>query len=165
MISLSGSQALRLSGPCFSVAIVVGLILGVGGCDSPIGLTANVTTPTASQLSQPRSSAYHFDAGVLFANEASYLCFPIEKFGIDSTQEILTIKSSCECVRPSVVRYQRQQSEEGVALRFDFVEDSQAQDKESPVSLAVTIKLQLVSGIEQSVTIQFLHTIIRGTAL
>jgi len=163
-LKLSSSQALKLSSSQagFFRSAVVGLIVASGGCDSLAALSVDATVPIASQSGR---TAKNFDAGVLFANEASYLCIPLERLGIGSAQEILSIKSSCECVRPSAVRYVRQISQDGVALRLDFVKDSQAQDNMDPVSLAVTIKLQLASGIEQSVTIQFLHTTVRGRAL
>ena len=155
----------KLTAPIFPVAIVVGLILNAGGCGSPLVLFADTTIPTASQVSHARSSSNRYDAGVLFANEASYLCIPLEKLGINPAQEILSVKSSCECVRPSVVRFLQRRSQEGVALRLDFVEDTQGHaDETSPSSLAVEIKLQFASGTEQSVSIQFLHTTQMGTA-
>ena len=144
---------------------MLSLILAAGGCGSPLGLFADATIPAASQFSHVGCSSNRYDAGVLFANEESYLCLPLEKLGIDPAQEIVSVTSSCECVRPSVVRYLQRRSQEGVALRLDFVEDTQRQEHEtSPCSLAVEIKLQFASGTEQSVTIQFLHTTQMGTA-
>ena len=163
MNKLTSSQAHK---PIFSVVIVVGLILAASGCGSPLhGLFADATVPAVSQLSHVGSSSNRYDAGVLFANEASYVCLPLEKLGIDPSQVIVSIKSSCECVRPSVVRFLQRRSQEGVALRLDFVEDTQGQkDETSPSSLAVEIKFQFASGSEHSVTIQFLHTTQTGTA-
>ena len=144
---------------------MVGLILAAEGCSSPVGFSADATIPAASPLSYVGSSSNRYDAGVLFANEESYLCLPLEKLGIDPAQEIVSVKSSCECVRPSVVRYLQRRSQEGVALRLDFVEDTQGHaDETSPSSLAVEIKFQFASGTEHSVTIQFLHTTQMGTA-
>lgn len=155
----------KLTAPIFSVAIVVGLILAAGGCGSPLGLFADATIPATSQSSHIRSSSNRYDAGVLFANEASYLCLPLQKLGIDPAHEILSVKSSCECVRPSMVRFLQRRSQKGFALRLDFVEDTKGQKEEtSPSSLAVEIKLQFASGTEQSVTIQFLHTTQMGKA-
>ncbi len=163
MNKLTSSQAHKRR--CFSVAIVVGLILAAGGCGSPLGLFADATIPAASPLSHVGNPSNRYDAGVLFANEESYLCLPLEKLGIDPAQEILSVKSSCECVRPSVVRFLQRGSQEGVALRLDFVEDTRGHAGETnPSSLAVEIKFQFASGTEQSVTIQFLHTTQTGTA-
>lgn len=64
-----------------------------------------------------------FDAGILFANESSYVCIPLEKLGIDIAKEIFSVKSSCQCVRPSVVRYRQRESVGGIALQLDFVEE------------------------------------------
>ncbi len=149
--------------PIFSVAIVVGLILAASGCGSPLhGIFADATLPAASQLSHVGSSSNRYDAGVLFANEASYVCLPLEKFGIDPAQEIVSVKSSCECVRPSVVRYLQLQSQEGFALRLDFIGDSKGQDEMSPISLAVEIQFEFADGAKQSASIQFLHTTQKG---
>ena len=84
---------------------------------------------------------------------------PLEKLGIDIAKEIGSVKSSCQCVRPSVVRYRQRESVGGIALRLDFVEESKVQDETSPSLLALEITFQFASGTEQSVTIQFLHTV------
>ena len=135
------------------------------GCSGPVGLSADANHIPVSSLSDSRKASTVFDAGVLFANEASYLCIPLEKLRINPAQEILSVKSSCECVRPSVVRFLQRRSQEGVALRLDFVEDTKGQEDEtSPSSLAGEIKFEFASGTEQSVTIQFLHTRKMGKA-
>ncbi len=127
-------------------------------------MSADNSHSTATQFSDSQKSSFAFDAGIVFANEASYVCIPLEKFRINPAQEIVLIKSSCECVRPSVVRYLLQQKEEGVALRLDFVDDTKGQVEINPISLAVEIKFQFASGTEQSTTIQFLHTMKKGKA-
>ena len=144
---------------------MVGLILAAGGCGSPLGLFADATHDSAGSLTDSRKLSTAFDAGVVFVNEASYLCIPLQKLGIDPSQEILSVKSSCDCVRPSVVRFLQRRSQKGFALRLDFVEETKGQkDETSPSSLAVEIKFQFASGTEQSVTIQFLHTRKMGKA-
>ncbi len=151
-------QAHKLSATCCTVAIVVGLIFTAQGCNSPVGISADATYSTKSQFSGSRKSASVFDAGILFANEANYVCIPFEELSIDPAQEITSIKSSCECVRPSVVRYVQRQLQEGVALRLDFVDGSNGQDETSPKSLAVEIQFEFASGAKQLVTIQLLLT-------
>ena len=145
-------------GRCFSVAVVVGLIFAANGCSGPVGLSADANHIPVSSLSDSRKASTVFDAGVLFANEASYLCIPLEKLGIDPSQEIVSLKSSCECVRPSVIRYFKRQSQEGVALRLDFGDDSNGKDETSPTPLSVEIQFEFAVGAKQSVTIQLLHT-------
>ncbi len=106
------AQEVTWRGPRFSIAIVVCSVFTACGCSSAI------------QISDSGKSSIVFDAGILFENEASYVCIPLEKLSIDSAQEIVSIESSCECVRPSVVRYHDRPSQEGVALRLDFIKDS-----------------------------------------
>ncbi len=134
------------------------MVFTAQGCSSPVGISADATHSTKSQFPGSRTSTSVFDAGILFANETNYVCIPFGGLSIDPTQEITSIKSSCECVRPSVVRYVQRQSQEGVALRLDFVDDSKGPDETSPQSLAVEIQFEFASGAKQFVTIQFLLT-------
>ncbi len=145
---------------------MVTLILFAVGCSSPVGLSEDISQSSWNPRIGSRPSSTFFDAGILFANETSYLCIPFEKLGIESGKEIVSIKSSCECVRPSVVHYLLRKSEEGIALRLDFVEveDWKSQVEVNPNSLGVKIEFQFASGTEQSVTIQFLQTLQKGIA-
>ena len=139
-------------------AVLLSLISIASGCGSPVGLSADAAPASPDSRIESLKAPISFDAGVVFADEASYICIPLEKLGIDVGKEIASIKSSCECVRPSVVRYLRRKSEEGVAIRLDFVEESNAQDEINPVLLGVAITVTFVSGDEQLVSILFLHT-------
>ena len=121
-------------------------------------MSADVIHSSVGQISESRKTSPVFDAGVLFANEASYVCIPLEKLSIDPAQEIVALKSSCECVRPSVIRYFKRQSQEGVALRLDFGDDSNGQGETTPTPLSVEIQFEFAVGAKQSVTIQLLHT-------
>ena len=152
-------HAHKLTWAMLFCCIVVGLIFAAEGCSSPVGFSADATHDSAGSLTDSRKLSTAFDAGDLFANEASYLCIPLQKLGIDPSQEIVSIKSSCECVRPSVIRFLQRRSQERVTFRLDFVEDTQGHaDETSPSSLGVEIKLQFASRTEHSVTVQFLHT-------
>ena len=46
------------------------------------------------------------DLGVVFADEASYVCFPLSRFGIESAQQIVDVQSSCNCAVPSIVIFE-----------------------------------------------------------
>jgi len=128
------------------------------GCGNPLEWSLDSPHADANPKEESRKSSSVLDVGVLFANESSYLCFPLEKLGIEVGKEIVSITSSCECVRPSVVRYLQRTGADGVAIRLDFIEDSKTRDKVDPISLAVVITVKFASRAEQSVTMQFLHT-------
>ncbi len=136
------------------IGILFPLVTFSLGCGSPVGLSADLSS---SSTTVARKSPIIYDAGVVFANEASYVCIPLEKLGIDVGEDIVSIKSSCECVRPSVVRYLKRKSVDGVAMRFDFAEESKAQVEPNPIALGVELTVQFANGGEQSVMIQFLH--------
>lgn len=97
------------------------------------------------------------DAGIIFGDEPSYLCFSIDRFGLRSAAQIRDVVSSCECVRPSIVEYRNAASERASAIRFDFLSEDGVADT-SVSSLAVNISLALTSGETRQFTLQFLHT-------
>ncbi len=156
----SHAQALKQQ---FSLLAFVVAIMSVGlGCGSPVKWFLDSPHASANPKAESRKSSSVLDVGVLFANEGSYVCFPLEKLGIEAGREIVSITSSCECVRPSVVHYLQQSGVDGVAMRLDFIEDSKSRDKVDPIPLAVVITVQCASRAVQSVTIQFLHTTYGG---
>lgn len=161
----TNSRVYKLNWRLLFCCILVGLIFTGEGCSSPVDFSADATKNSEGSLTESRKLSTVFDAGVLFVHESSYVCLPLQKLGIDRSQAIVSIKSTCECVRPSIVRFLERRSQEGVALRLDFVEDIRGHAHEiDPRSLAVEIKLQFASGTDQTVTIQFLHTMQVGVA-
>ena len=86
----------------FSLAIAI--LIGIGslmlssGCGVSNGITSVAKTEVAP-------APMEIDAGVIFSDRASYLCLPLSRFGMSSSDDIETIVSSCEYVKPSLVRY------------------------------------------------------------
>ena len=97
------------------------------------------------------------DAGVIFGDRSSYLCIPLSRFGIASSANIEAIASSCECVKPSLVRYSESSTTVADGLLFEFAADEHTPDEATqPMHLAVGIDLRLVTGDTQTVTVNFL---------
>ncbi len=134
----------------------------VGVSVSAAGDTAKVTAPRVSAKSTSVTTVdahYIIDAGVLLADQPSYLCVPLGRLGISSTDEVIAVNSSCECTEPSIVVYRETQSQLARALRVDILPEPKASDSESvPASLAVEVTLELAGGRSTTATIQFLHT-------
>jgi len=98
------------------------------------------------------------DAGVIFADQASYLCFPLDQFGIASAGLVDHIESSCQCVRPRLVRYVGPSGQTIDGLRIDFVHDVASDSFANPSELAVELRLSLTDADVRVVTVQFLQT-------
>lgn len=127
---LTAHKRLELKFHCELLVIVLPIALFSLGCGGRVGLSADNSSNPKSDI---RNTPGIFDAGVVFADEASYVCISLDKLGLDDDEEIVSIESSCICVRPSVVCYLKRKSEVRHALRLDFVKESKTQDGIEPV--------------------------------
>ena len=83
---------------------------------------------------------------------------PLSRIGLSSSAEIETLDSSCECVKPTLVRYSVTSTTVADGLLLEFVaEDHSSDSTPQPVHLAVDVKLMLVGGKSRAVTVHFLH--------
>ncbi len=99
------------------------------------------------------------DGGIVFADEASYMCVPLSRMGIGELDEVLSVKSSCECADPTIVRFEEASRNVARALHLKFAPElAMLNAGVAPSNLGVVIKLELSSGRTASATIQFLHT-------
>lgn len=94
-------------------------------------------------------------AGVIFAEGASYFCLPLDSLGIDSSKEIKSMKSSCECAQPRLVLFKRR-GEVIHGLKIDFLPS--ADEQADPVELRVDIELAFVDGTKENISVDLLHT-------
>jgi len=103
--------------------------------------------------------ALEIDAGVVFCDRATSFCLPLSRIGLKSSSEVESLDSSCECVKPTLVRYSDTSATVAAGLMFEFLADETAPDStQQPVHLAVEVKLTLVGGKSRTVTVNFLHT-------
>ncbi len=128
------------------------------GC-SP--LTADSTPESPARIQAlGRVQAESIDAGVVFADENSYLCFPLARFGIAPADEVLSISSSCDCVVGSIATYldTSDSAVDGLRIRF-LPEPNSGNSNEdfTPVSLMVTLTLQLQGGPQKVVLVEYLR--------
>lgn len=143
---------------CF---VVVGLLAAsLMGCGAITDASGNSVAEFATSDFSNSPDQSMIDAGIVFADEASYLCVPLSRLGISDSDEVLSVQTSCECTRPSVVQFDESPSKTARALRIDFrPEPSTSDSKHAPSNLAVKVTLRFTGGRTTVVTIQFLHTI------
>lgn len=146
-ISASRINTPPLSRVCLSI---YGLM-----CVLQTGCEADSRIPATEKMGI--SSHIVFDSGVVFSNEASYQCFPLQQLGITENDQVTKVTSSCECVQPSIIEYIKAAGQTASALRIDFVEDP-IQDDADAVNLSVELKFVLADGGDRRATINFLQT-------
>jgi len=139
-------------------AIAAFLAICLVGC-SPVGGSSLESARDVADPGGKKVPSSQIDGGVIFADEASYLCFPLDRFGVASAELFDHLESSCQCVRPSLVRYVGPSGQTIDGLRFDFVHDAAVRESvTNPSSLAVEVRLSLTDSDVRVITVQFLQT-------
>ena len=142
--------------------LVAALCIGLGGCD-PItpGSTSSVDPAAVARHEENQGvGSRRIDAGIIFADRASYRCLPLAQLSIRSAGQIHSLETSCECVEARTVAYRGSDGRIADALRLDFVpEDSGGKSVPGgsrdfrPSLLGVVVTIRLVSGETRDVTI------------
>ena len=103
------------------------------------------------------SAVLQIDAGVIFGDQSNYLCVPFSRFGLSNDAKIEKIHSSCECLKPSVVRYSTSSASTTTAVMIRFVHDSGPEvGMRVPTELGVAVSLTTVDGDTRNGIINFL---------
>lgn len=150
------SHALQSIDARWVFALIILVMSSCSGC----GLTE--TTASDSQI-RPAGGDCEVDAGVVFAGCPSYFCVPLSRLGLTSSDEVESINSSCECIKPSLVRYAATSTSVVDGLRLEFVaEDLSENPTPESMHLAVVVTLKLIAGKSKNVTVNFLCAPILG---
>lgn len=129
------------------------------GCGSFTNASSNSVSDFATSDFLNAPSQCVIDAGILFADEASYVCVPLSRLGIADSDELLSVQSSCECVRPSLVYFDKFLGNTARAMRIDFRPGgTNADSKHTPSNLAIEVTIKLANGKDKSASIRFLQT-------
>ena len=106
----------------------------------------------------PRPSSFAIDAGVVFADRPAYQCVRLSRFGIMESESVISVKSSCDCVKPAIVEFYEANAEVSRALRIDFVPEP-VSSSFGPVSanLLVELTFELDGASTKAASIKFLH--------
>ena len=94
------------------------------------------------------------DVGIVDATLSSYICIPLARTGVDFASGIATLTSSCECVKPSLVKYINENKKWEDALRLHFVPDETVH---SSSRLSVVVKMTSIDSRVNAVRVNFIH--------
>jgi len=151
-LAAGDSGTTKRSSLAITILIGIGSLMLSSGCGVSNGITSVAKTEVAP-------APMEIDAGVIFSDRASYLCLPLSRFGRSSSDDIETIVSSCECVKPSLVRYSDSSTTTVDGVLFEFIPDEAFPDTAAePMRLGVVTTFTLVGGDIETVTVNFLHT-------
>ena len=147
-----GCEGTRCSTFIAAILLAIATSLVSSGCG-----TSNATPSVGKTDVVPVE--FEIDAGVIFSDRASYLCLPLTRFGISSSDDIVSIDASCECVKPSLVRYPDSSTTTADGVLFEFISEEVPRDSmPQPVSLGVVVTFTMFKGEAEIVIVDFLLT-------
>ena len=142
---------------CFAIAGL--LATSLVGCESH----TNASGDSVKEFEAGEFNTTHqcvIDAGVVFADEASYLCVPLSRLGIADSNEVLSVFTSCECTRASIVHIDVSSTKTVQLLRIDFLpEPATAGSQRATSNLSVEVTLRPREGRTTAAKIQFMYAI------
>jgi hypothetical protein len=150
--------------------------LATAGCGEG-SLAASSTpkeTPTsAGEVAIPAETSRTIDAGIVLADRAGYFCLPLEQVSLPPDAEIVSLQSSCDCVRPHIVQYLADSQRVGQAILLEYIPEvsSAGVDREDgaseiqPANLGVVVEVGLAGGEKQCFTANLLHTVLQDDVL
>ena len=105
------------------------------------------------------SAIVEIDAGVILSDRASYLCLPLSRFGLTDDEEIESIISSCECVKPSLVNYADSATTTIDGVLFDFIpEETPLDEPPHLMQVGVVITFVTLGGEMLTARLNLSHT-------
>ena len=139
-------------------SIIVVILLAIASPLFLSGCGVSKATPPVGKT-EVASANLEIDAGVVFSDRSSYLCVPLSRFGLSSSENIETIVSSCNCVKPSLIRYSDTSTTTADGVLLELTSDEESGDSTpQPIHLGVVVTLTMDSGEARTVTVSFLHS-------
>ena len=150
--------AAGVSGTQRNCSLAVAIFLGIASVSFSSGCELSNAIPPVGKTAVDTAHV-EIDAGVIFSDRPNYLCIPLSRFGLSSSEDIESIVSSCECVKPSLVRYSDSSTTTADGVLFKFIPDEASPDTAAePMRLGVVTTFTMVGGETRTVTVNFLHT-------
>ena len=158
---ITRSQDHKITSARVFIFVVMGLLaVSLLGCGVITDASGKSVSEFATSDFSNTPSQCVIDAGIVFADEAKYLCVPLTQLGIADSDEVLSVNTSCECTHVSIVQFGKSSTTTARALRIDFRSETATSDSKQALSnLAVKVTLQLSNGHTAVATIQFLHAV------
>ena len=108
-------------------------MLAIIGCDS----SANADSRISHGL-ETKPSFATFDAGVVLTDRAGYLCVPLERFGLERPDEVLSVTSTCDCICPKFVEYASTENSNAWAVLLEF-------KRQEPSRFTLVLRVELAN--------------------
>ena len=138
-------------------SLPIAIFLGIASLLFSSGCGVSNATSSVGKT-EVDAAALEIDAGVIFSDRSSYLCIPLSRFALSSSENIESTVSSYECVKPSLVRYSDSSTTTADGVLFEFIPDEASPDTAAePMRLGVVTTLTLVGGATRTLTLSFLH--------
>ncbi len=136
------------------MALLLALLACVGCTpQEPVALEAQAGY-SAPRAANPTGSIV--DIGVVFAQRGGQFVFPYSEFGLNDSDEVLSIDSSCECVHARPVQYASGKGRQSPAIEITVESDSVPAS--APQRLRVVLQFSLASGEAREGKVDFLNT-------
>ena len=105
------------------------------------------------------SKPIEIDVGVVFNDRTSYICIPVSWLDQEDRADIVDVTSSCDCIRPTLVRYKANGGETATGVQCEFIPDDRADAAiGQSIALAIAITCHYSDGTNQAITISFLSS-------
>lgn len=99
-----------------------------------------------------------FDAGVVYADQASYQCVSFDRLGLENEKDLHVINTSCECIDASIVEVPVNQHQRVDAILLNFTPTPDGYSAEKTMErLAVSITLGNDTNQEIELLVNLLH--------
>jgi hypothetical protein len=139
-------------------AIWLQSLIFLSGCAESTVISSLSKDPVSAVSAERSASERTFDAGMFFIDEPSYLCIPFERLGISEDRVVVSVTSSCDCIKPSVVKYRNGEQGSKSAIRLSLIAIDDAVNKHSrPVSLGVNVIVRYDDDQQQVFVVNFQH--------
>jgi hypothetical protein len=143
--------------------------VGCGEGSLAASSTPKETPSSADDIAIPAATSRTIDAGIVLADRAGYFCLPLEQIGLPPDAEIVSLQSSCECVRPRLVQYVADRQRIGQAILLEYIPEvsSAGVDREvsaseiQPANLGVVVEVGLAGGTSYDFNFNFLYVALR----
>lgn len=143
----------------FVASVASASLLISGGCGNPVSAVA-IDHESVSIDTKPPI----IDAGVVLADRPFYLCIPLTKVGLRSDEEIISLHSSCDCVRVQIVKFcESGRQATSFAFLLESVSDADvgspgSEPDFSPTHLRIEVGVELSDGRTHRFFVEFVES-------
>lgn len=139
------------------------VVLPLAGCDQQHSNGANELFNDADRRSRESSV---IDAGVVLFDRAGYLCIPQDRVGLPHDATVVSLTSSCDCIKPRVVSFKTPNAGYARGILLEYLPYDHALDRDSgshsrahlPMNLGVIVQAELSNAQTHTISVELLRT-------